>query len=510
MKMEKIKVLSQEDIELIHSSTLQLLSSVGIKIDCEDVRKLFKDYGAEVDDESNFVKIPESLLKEHLKTVPDSFKLYGPDKSYNIEINTRSTHFATLGTPVKIYDPTKKSGVRKTVLDDTIQQIRIVDGLEHIIASHIDVWPNDVNYLTLHTTCMYQWVHNTRKPYGLGTLGKLPSQDMMEMASIVVGGKEELIKNPRLIGFMNPTSPLQLPKLMTNGFAVWNKYKQPVLIPPEALAGTSAPVTLAGLLTQCNAEVLGSVVLSQLNNPGAPVLYGSVSCVTDMRSGNSALGSIETGLITAGVAQLARYYNIPSRAVGGATESKVLDIQNGFERLQTMMLAVQAGINYITCAGTYESTLAESLELLVIDDELAGMVSRALEGVTVNEDTIGLDVIKKIATNTQKGSNFLGEKHTRKYMKKELYIPKLVDRNRRSTWRKRGAKDIIEKAQEKVEKILQEWIAPEISSDIEKRLLEYMDKVAKRTYEFYKKAEGISADRVSIVSGLEIKDESNK
>jgi len=318
---------------------------------------------------------------------------------------------------------------------------------------------------------------------------------------MVVGGEDELIKKPRLVGFMNPTSPLHLPQIMTNGFEIFAKYKQPTIVAPEALAGTSAPVTLAGLLTQTNAEILGGIVLSQIYNPGAPIFFGTVSTTTDMRSGNSALGSIETGLITIGIAQLARYYNIPSRGPGGVTESKLFDIQNGFERLQTMMLAAQAGINYITCAGTYESTLVEALELLVIDDELAGIVKRAIEGVEVNEDTIGLDVIKKIATSQVPGTNFLGEKHTRTYMKKELYIPNLIDRNRRSTWIKKGSKDIMDTAREKVDQMLNNYKPPELPKDIENQMLEYIKDVEKRTFEEYKVAENLSAKSISLPSG---------
>ena len=115
------------------------------------------------------------------------------------------------------------------------------------------------------------------------------------------------------------------------------------------MAGASAPVTLAGLITETNAEILGGVCLSQLLNPGARVFFGTVSNITDMRSGNSAMGSIETGLITTGIAQLARFYNIPSRGPGCVTDSKCLDLQNGIERMQTLMFAAQAGINYIFC-----------------------------------------------------------------------------------------------------------------------------------------------------------------
>ncbi len=503
--MSKINVLSKDEIQAIHSASLELLSTVGIKVDAKDTRDLFQENGAEIDQITNFVKLPDSLVKEQLKKVPNLFRIYGADSAFNFEVNTCSTKFATIGTPVKMYDPTRKSGVRKSLLEDTIKQIRVVDCLEHIVNSHVDVWPNDVKYTAIHAHCMYQWAKNTRKPYGLGCYGKVASQDMINMASIVAGGDEELIEKPRLVGFFNPTSPLHLPQVMTNGLSIFAKYKQPTIIAPEALLGTSAPVTIAGLLTQTNAEILGGIVLSQLLNPGAPVFFGTVSIATDMRSGNSAMGSVETGIITAGIAQLARFYDIPSRGLGSVTDSKIFDIQNGFERLQTLMIAAQAGINYITCAGTYESTLVEALELLVIDDELAGMVRRALEGITVNEDTIGLDVIKKVATNTKKGVNYLGEKHTRKHMKNELFIPKLVDRNRRSTWAKKGSKDIITTAGEKVEQLLKSYEPPELPSDIERQLKAYIKEVEQRTYEFYKKAEGLSDKTVSLpVSDIKI------
>ncbi len=503
MKLNRIEVLSRDEIQAIDSSTLTILTKMGIKIDSPSARTLLKKNGAEVDNNSLYIKLPESLIREKLKEVPDSFKLHGPDGKFNFEVNTTSTQFATIGTPVKIYDPSNKTGVRKTVLADTIKQIRIVDSLKNINCSHIDVWPNDVNYLSLHAHCIYQWVHNTRKPYGLGCLGRVASQDMMNMASIIVGSEEELIKNARFVGFMNPTSPLHLPQLMTNGLEIFAKYKQPTIIAPEALAGSTAPVTLAGLITQINAEIIGGIILAQLYNSGAPVFFGTVSTITDMKSGNAALGSIETGLITTAIAQMARYYNIPSRGPGGITDSKVLDVQCGFERLQTLLVAAQAGINYITCAGTYEETLVEALELLVIDDELADIVKRLLRGVNVNEDTIGLDVIEKVALSPKKGVNYLGEAHTRKFMRDELFIPSLIDRNRRSTWRKKGSKDIIARAGMKVEQILQSFNPPKVDNEIENKLLDYIKEVESRTLEYYKKVEGISAGTVSL-PGTEI------
>lgn len=506
MKLDKIEVLSKDELEQIHSASLELLQKVGIKVDSEKARNILKKNGAEVSENSLFVKFPESLITEKLRSVPDSFTLHGPDGDFKATVDVKHTEFATIGTPVKVYDPEHKKGVRKSLMTDTINQIRVVDSLDHVICSHIDVWPNDIKYTAIHVHCLYQWVKNTKKPYGLGCLGRLASQDMMSLTSMIVGGENELISHPRLVGFMNPTSPLHLPQLMTNGFEVFTKYKQPTIIAPEALAGTSSPVTLAGLLTQTNAEILGSAVLSQMYNPGAPIFYGTVSHITDMRTGNSAMGSVEMGLITAGIAQLARYYNIPSRGPGCGTDSKLLDMQNGYERFQTLMLAAQAGINYITCAGTYEATLVEALELLVIDDDLIGMVKRAIEGINVNEDTIGIDVIKKVATTDRKGMNFLAEKHTKNHMKSELYFPKLSDRSRRSTWFKKGAKDIIERAHEKVNEILESHQINILPKELDQTLLSYIEKVEARTFDEYKKAEDLMVDSITLPDGIEIKD----
>ena len=191
MKMKYVEFLSKDEIETIHSASLDLLSTVGIKIDDEEVRNLLRDNGAEVDSDSHFVKIPENLLKETLKTVPDSFKLYGRDGKYNFEVNTHSTVYATIGTPVKIWWEGK---LKKTRLEDNIKQIRVVDALENIVNSHTDIWPHDLKFTSVHVHCIYQWAKNTRKPYGMGCLGKVASQDMMDMMSIIVGGEENKVE----------------------------------------------------------------------------------------------------------------------------------------------------------------------------------------------------------------------------------------------------------------------------------------------------------------------------
>jgi trimethylamine--corrinoid protein Co-methyltransferase len=495
MRINKLEVLTKEEIQLIHDKTLNLLEEVGVKVESPEARAFLEEHGCEMEKDTHFVKFPNDLIKKQLKTVPDSFSLWGSDGTFRLNIDTKTVNFATVGTPVKIYDPSNKKGSRKTVLSDTIKQIRIVDSLKNIHCSHVDVWPNDVPYTELHWHAICAWAKNSKKPYGLGCLGRTPSQDMMNLLSIIVEGEEELKKRPRLIGFYNPTSPLIHSQLLLNGLFVFVKYNQPLIIAPAASAGSTAPVTLAGLLVQANMETLSAITLTQLINPGAPVFYSSMSAPMDPPTGNVAWGSIELSLISAATAQMARFYNIPSRGPGAVTDSKCFDIQNGYERFMTLFCSAQAGINYITCAGTYESSLSEALELLVIDDELCSIVKRGLEGIRVNEETLALEQIKKVASS---GKSYLSLKHTVKNTRKEIFVPLLSDRERRGIWQRAGAKEIMERAQEKVEKILATQQGPGIPVEVEKKLNDYFKIISARSYDDYRRLEGMDGSNGSV------------
>ncbi|MFX0058003.1 MAG: trimethylamine methyltransferase family protein [Candidatus Hodarchaeota archaeon] len=504
MRLNRLEVLSKEELQLIHNSTLELLENTGIKIESQEVRNFLKENGTISNEDRNdeFIKFPEDLVIEQLKKVPDNFYLYGPDGSFNFNVNTENINFTTFGATVKIYDPEKKKKIRKTTLQDAIDHIRIVNGLENIVCSQVDVWPHDIPFTQLHYYTIREWARHSYKPYGMACYGRTASQDMMNLTSLVVGGEHELKKNPRLIGVFNPTSPLRLTQILLNGLFVFAKYNQPILISSAASAGSTSPVTLCGTLIQANMEVISSIVITQLINPGTPVLYGSTNTIMDPVTGNVAYGSIEFGLISIGAAQLAHFYNIPSKGSGALTDSKCFDIQNGFERFNTLVCTANAGHNFITCAGTYESTLSEALELLVIDDEMAGIIKHGLDGIRIDEEALALDEIKKVATE---GKNYLMLKHTAKNVRKEIFVPKLVDRNRRGIWNIAGSKDIIKVASKKVENILKTQKGPGLSHQTENELNKYFKVVASRTLDDYRKLEGIDDSKIpSEISGVKI------
>ena len=326
MKPAYFEALSPAEVEQIDAASVDILENVGIRVDLKRARDAFGDAGARVDERARSVRIPEGLIRSAVGRAPQSFTLYGADPEVRLEIGTDRVNFAALGTPTNIVD-TDTNELRPTTLEDLRNHLRLIDALDHINNSQMDVWPNDIPMTTIHVEAILAWAQNCRKSFGLGSYGVMPTQDMMRMMSMVAGGKEELKKRPRFFAICSVMNPLQMIKLQLEGMFVLAEHGQPMAMSPEAMAGATAPVTLAGLLAQQNAEILAHITLSQIIAPGTPVLYGTVSTIADMATGNVALGAIETGLITAASAQLARHYGLPCRSVGGATSSNTLDMQ---------------------------------------------------------------------------------------------------------------------------------------------------------------------------------------
>jgi trimethylamine--corrinoid protein Co-methyltransferase len=486
MKAARFEVLSPQEIEQIHSASMEVLATVGVKVDYPVARRLFAEAGAQVDEGAQGVRIPETLVRQALGQAPKTIRLYGSDPGFCMEIGGDQVNFAALGTPTSILD--LETGQRRpTTLADVVRHIQLIDACEHIHNSQMDIWPTDIPMTTIHSESIWAWANHSRKPFGMGCFGYMPTLDMMRMMAIAVGGKEELRRRPRFFAICSTVSPLQMTQMQLEGLLICAHYGQPLAMSPEAIAGATAPVTLAGLLVQENANILAHITLAQIFRPGTPVLYGTVSTIANMRLGTVALGAVETGLITAASAQLARYYGLPCRSVGAVTEAKLEDLQAGIERTATLLQAVLAGVNFITCGGTLESSLLESDPLLVLDDELCGAALRIARGIEVNESTLALDVIHKVGFS----GNYFGEKHTVKHFRSEHFLPKLLPREPYEAWVKGGSQTALDLARAKAREILSRHqprtLDPAIASDLEA----YRKRVAERPLEEFYKYEAV-------------------
>jgi trimethylamine--corrinoid protein Co-methyltransferase len=477
----RFEVLSREEIEQIHAASLAVLAEVGIKVDYRKAQELFREAGCTVDEETQSVKIPEKVLMEAIGRAPRQFTLYGADPEFKLEIGGDSVNFAGLGTPTAVLD-TETGQHRPATMEDLARHIILIDSCRYIGCSQLDIWPTDIPMTTIHTEAIRAWVRHSRKPFGMGCYGFLPTLDMMRMTALVAGGKEELRRRPRFFSICSVVSPLQMSRMQIEGLLICAEYGQPLAMSPEAIAGATAPATLAGLLVQENAAILAHIALAQIYRPGTPVLYGTVSTIANLRLGTVALGAVETGLISAASAQLARYYGLPVRCVGATTEAKTEDIQAGLERSATLLQATLAGANFITCAGTLDSTMLESEPLVLLDDEWCGACLRVAQGIDVRPETMALDVIKEIGFS----GNYLAEAHTVKHFRTEHYIPNLLPREPYDTWVKEGAKTALEQARERAREILKTHQPRTLDPELERELEEYHRMVAARPLEeFY-------------------------
>lgn len=478
MKAEKLKVLSDDEIDAIHQSTLKVLKDTGIKVYSPTARKILGDAGANIGEDEN-VKIPPYIVDECIKKAPAEFTLYARNPKYNVAIGGENVVFGSMIGRINILD-LDTGEKRKTTLEDVANLTRLVSALEYyrlphsgVMMPHIEGIPDEA----VHAYAYYASSKNSEKVVKGTGRDKIKAQDCLRMASVVAGCDiEDLRKKPNIFTTCNTNSPLQLPKGQTDGLIEYAKYGIPVDVTSEVQAGATAPVTLAGSLVTQNAEILSGIIIAQLVNPGTPVFYGTASTIMDMHSGIIAKGAVEAGLFNVATAQLARYYGMPSRGTAADTESKILDIQAGYEKAITLLLAALGGVHYIWYPGTLEYALTISYESLLIDNEICGMVERAVTGITVDQDTLATKIIEMVGSDGQ----FLGQRHTLDHLRSEQYLPKLSDRRPREEWKAAGAKDLREVANMEVKRILKEYRPMPLEADTDAELNRILKEIEER------------------------------
>lgn len=311
-----LNLLGPANMEQIHNATMEVLRDVGIRIDCEEALAIFKDAGAIVNYGTKVVRIPEFLVMAAVKTAPTHFTLGGWAGDHNVVVGTDRISFIPFGEGVTVED-VYTGEIRESTKDDAAKIARLTDALDSFSYSFDTVIARDVAPETLPLHTFEAQANNCTKPLWTSPEGKRSAEYLIEMAAQVAGGHDKLAEKPVVMSGGCPISPLTLCKEYTETLMVYAKAKVPYMELSMALGGGTAPTTIAGTLVTHNAEVLASVVLAQLVQPGAPCIYGSSTTNLDLRKGTATVGSPELAMINAGVAQLAQFYGIPSFVAGG-------------------------------------------------------------------------------------------------------------------------------------------------------------------------------------------------
>ena len=459
--------LSPSDIQVIHDTSMKILGEIGILFPEENALEIFRSNGFKVEGKKVFFS--EEQVMGAVKNVPRQFTLHARNPERNSTIGDGTPVFAPgYGAPFLV---DAQEGKRDPTLEDYHNLVKLAHALPNQdLSGHLMVGPQDIPSETAHLQMLYANIIHSDKPFIGSSEGKRGAQHTFEMIDILFGGKPE---NPVTIGLINPLSPLGYGTEMLEAVVAYARAGQPLVFATLIMAGSTGPITLAGVLALQNAELLAGIVLAQLVHPGLPCLYGSTSTNIDLRTGALAIGSPELSLCLSAHAQLARFYGLPSRGGGTLTDASVNDAQAGYESMFSMLTTVNSGVDFVLHAGGIVSSyLAFSYEKFVMDDEVCGMLRQYLRGIQVDAETLAYEVIAHVGP----GGHFLGEDHTLERCRTEFWQPALFDRSGLEAWWDSDRLDTTARAIQRWQHLLASHEDPPLDQTTARQLQSYVDK----------------------------------
>ena len=444
--------LTEDGIRKILEGSFTILSEIGIEVHSRLAFEAFQKRGALCDPAKRLVKLPRSMVEDAIAKAPKRIVLHGREEKHDIYCEGKNVHFGTCGTILNVVD-LETDQVRPTTLQDVRDVARLLDALENIHFVVIPPYPNELPQTEVDINRFHSTILNCSKHVAGSTFTLKGTLDIIKMAEMIAGSPKALKERPFISFLTALVSPLKIDELYGDILCNLAKAGMPIHLSSEPTAGVTSPITIAGLLTGLTAEALSGLTLAQTINPGTPVIYAISGSSPDLKTMGFVGGAVENGLMSAGGTAIAQHLNLPNYTLGGMSDSKVVDIQNGYERSIINLLIGLSGSNFIhAAAGVTEFATLISYKQYVIDNEILGMVMRAVRGIEVTDETIALDVYRRVGP----GGNFLADPHTVQWMRREHFVPKLSDRQLRVTWEKSGKPTAEQKAKAMAKQILKE------------------------------------------------------
>lgn len=466
MKLGVFKVLSQKEIELIHKSSLRLLSEVGITIYSDKVLNLLKKNGVEVDFGKKLVKFSVDMVEEALRYIPQKIVLYNREREPTVTLGEGKSYLINGHNAPYVLD--LETGQRRKACKKDAEDFAIVtDALDSFYLTAPQVMPQDVLPQASLLYAVQEILSNTQKPLYFSPEGIDVAEPIFNMAKVVMG-KSDLSKFPILICQLSPTSPLMWESGPVEALIEAATLGIPCSILSMPHPGLTAPYTLAGTLVMCNAEVLSGLIMTQLAKKGAPGIYGSAWITFDMQKARALEASPETDILRIAGSQLADFYKIPYHTTLNS-DSYCLDEQTAWEKSISLFTAIGAEADLIVNAGILSTGLTVSFEQLVIDSEIWGILLHIIQGVKVSHENVAIEIIKKVKERGRK--NFLTEEHTlRRLRTSEFWKPLISVRCSYEEWKKKGGLDVVKSAKEKVREVLQMYTSTHLEPKIQEEL----------------------------------------
>lgn len=447
-KVNLVKLLNQSELDSIHEASLKVLEKTGVTFESEKARKIFQSAGAKV--HNNVIKIPREVVTKAIEEVPSEIILASRDPSKNLLLGKGNTYY-TNGFGATIVKDLNSGKLKKATLKDLEKFTLLSDCLSNVHDCLSEVSPQDVPPRLVDIYQASTLLKNTDKHVRLAARDSKYYDHIIKLGEIASSDSNYPVFS---LG-CTPITPLKYTKDQIIKLEKATSKGIPFSITSGAITGASSPITLSGTLIVQNAEILAGITLTQLINPGSPVMYGSFASPMDMRTGKQLWGCPEISLLNAATSKLCKLYEIPfGYGTGGVSDCSISGVQAGVEKTFTVLYAALAGIEVIhdAVSGLLGSARIASYEQLIIDNEICQMVNRVLEGISVNTETQELDLIHKVGP----GGSYIAEKHTVLNFRKELFISELWDREIKSSKSNSQEREniVLKRARKKVKQIL--------------------------------------------------------
>lgn len=450
----KLELIPQDLVDRILDEAFQLLLNPGIKVQSAEARDLLVSAGAQVQDD--IAHIPENLVRAALQTVPHTFYLHDRDGNPTVTYGGDAVHFDPGSSGVHMLDPDTLEHY-PSQSDDLVRLVKVAEMLPQYDAQSTAVVCNEVPKAIGDLYRLYLVLLHSKKPIVTGAFSVETLPRMVDMLAIFAGGHDALRDKPQAVFDVCPSPPLIWSHFGAQNLIDLARAGVPAQMVSMPLAGAASPVTLLGSVVQHAAESLSGILIHQLAQPGAPIVWGGAPAIFDMRRGTTPMGAIETAMIDVSYARVGKSLGLPTHGYLCASDAKLVDAQAGLESAATAMIGALGGINMISGAGMLDFLACHSAEKLVLDAEAVGMAKRLLQGVQVRTETLATAFFEGI---NFKG-DFLKQKATRQLFSQEQYLPSaVIDRDSHRGWLESGALDAFARAKIRTKQLLDAYQPP--------------------------------------------------
>src|SRR5688572_15973394 len=469
--MPRYEILSEDAMETLDRGWRRIVSELGIEFMLPETVELFRAAGQTVEGD-NLVKLDPDFVLEQVAKAPREFELVARNPERSVHIGGDHMVFSAVYGPPFVREGDVR---REATMADYENFVKLSQSFPELDSpGGTIVEPNDTPLDSRHLDMVYALQTLSDKPYMGSVISGPNALDTIAMGEILFGG---LPDSPVSISLINCNSPLRWDDRMLSAMVEYNRANQAVVMTPFLLMGAMSPVSIPATLVQQMAEALSGIALTQLVQPGCPVVFGSFLSNTDMKTGSPSFGTPESAIGLLCTGQIARRFGLPFRSGGGLNASTVVDAQAAYESLMTMLPTFLAGANFVMhAAGWLEGGLVSCYEKFIVDIELLRMLKHEFQPLEVTEESLAFDAHQEVGS----GGHFLGAAHTLMHFRDCFYRPLLSSTDNLDRWTKGGGLDATARAGEIWRKTLEDYEQPPIDEGVRSALRDY---VARRRIE---------------------------